>query len=246
MIRACGGICIVLLMAMSCDRRPVPEVNFSLLDSLMTHNQLDQADSVIQEGLSRAQDSLTLKKLAHRLRLVDIQKFYRPLYRSLQKGDTAAIRLRVREKTESVKTRDSSGVRWYLFDSWVVRAKLDSLAGRMTGWKEKQSRAMEYPTAYPYRKIDITLNLAVYAMEGKQYVEARAHLDNALRRFPQTDLTAELTPVYLLYMNGHFDRAYRQLTQIPEEELKGRWRKVKIFLQKYRKKLTLEDRFKLW
>jgi len=234
-----------LLLATSCDR-PEPEVDFALVDSLMVLNQLDRADSLIIAGLSQAKDSVTIQKLNHRLHLVNIRKFYAPLYNSLQNGDTATIRLKVKEKIRDILKKDSSAGRWYLFDSWVLQARLDSLAGKMAGWAGKQSKALEYPTAQPYRKIDITLSLAVYAMGRERYEEARAHLDNALRRFPKTDLTPELTPVYLLYMNGHFDQAYRQLNRIPEKDLKGRWGSIKIFLQEYRDKLTLKDRFKLW
>ncbi len=245
MIRLAWGTCAVLMLVVSCDR-PGPAVDFALVDSLMMHGQPHLADSLIHAGLSRARDSLTIRKLNHRLRLIDIQRFYSPLYRSLQNGDTVSIRRKAREKVSGILKQDSSEGRWYLLDSWVLRAKLDSLAGKMKGWAEKQTRALEYPTTQPYRKIDITLSLAAHAMDRERYEEARAHLDNALRRFPKADLTAKLTPVYLLYMNGHFDRAYQELNRLPEKDLRGRWRRIKIFLQKYRDKLTLKDRFKLW
>ncbi len=245
MLRLVLGGCAFLLLATSCDRSG-PPVDFSFIDSLMIHRQFDRADTLIHAGLARAKDSVTIKKLNHRLRLVNMQKFYAPLYRSVRKGDTATIRLRVNEKIRSLQKKDSSAGRWYLFDSWVLWARLDSLAGKMEKWAESLSRALDFPVPRPYGKIDISLSLAVYAMERERYEEARAHLDNALRRFPKSDLPPELMPVYLSYMNGHFDKAFQQLQRMPEKSLKGRWKAVKIFLQNYRDKLTLKDRFKLW
>ncbi len=239
------SLMILALLFISCSGDKAPP-NFSRIDSLIAGGNPGLARGEIERALKEVADSTDIKKLRHRLRLVDIREFYDPVYKALTNGDTSGIRARVLSKTTAAIKTDSIAARWYLFDANIVGARLDSMRGDWKGWAESLNKALDYPTPSVYQKTDICFLLARHAMERKAYDEGRAFLDRALRGFPKKDFSGELTDIYLLYMNGEFTAAFDGLKGLDEKELPGRWKKVRTFLAKYKDRLTLKDRFKLW
>lgn len=236
---------LLFFVISSCDLVQQKEINFHQLDSLIEKGSYQQALSIINNA-GATEDSLTTLKLEYRRDRILRWRVFDPLIQRVLRGDTTGVRARCRAITDSVKRFIPARLRWYLAEQHQIEAVLDSLNGNRKGWFNHLDALLKLPSDDINGRMKTAFRLAWYFAEIDSMVTARSYLDKALRGLPKKHLTPAMIDIYTAYMNGVYDSARVRLNRLPEDSLSTYWLQTRRFLNRYGKRLTMKDRFKLW
>lgn len=223
------------------------EPDFDKIDTLIREEMYKSAQKYIKSINRQAvSDSLTLKKLDHRLLLIDKGMLFRDIDSLLTLRDSSALADRMNAALLHINAQDSIKARWYWFDYYESDARFQKLFGDTNGWLSSQIRASVFPTNYPGKKVDILQNLAFHYASIHYFVEAREWMDKAVRSMDMQTEHKQLNDVYVHYMNGNYQEAKRLIISISKKLKSDNWQRFQDFLSLYADSLTMENRFRLW
>jgi hypothetical protein len=135
---------------------------------------------------------------------------------------------------------------FYGFHLYHKKSLLDSVLNKKQAYWNDQKKCLQFPsanTALVRLKYEA---LGLYLAQQDSLEEARAMFDRSLRKIRLSKLNTAEKKIYFAYMEGHFEECLHALQSFPDNAKDKHWKNLQTFLNRYGKKLTLDERFKLW